>query len=64
MTRLKHEKSCGAYRVIRRLSNDFNHNRHGFDGYYAFDREVSLIRDTQEVRSLPENSVSVSKRYT
>jgi hypothetical protein len=59
MARLSTGES-GTYRVIRRLyglSSDFTHNRHGFDGYYPFDREVSLIRDTQEVRGLPENSV-------
>lgn len=63
MARSKHGKSC-AYRVSRQLSGDFTHNRHGFYGYYAFNCKVSLIRDTQEVRGLPEKSKSVSKRYT
>jgi hypothetical protein len=47
------EKSC-TYRVGRRLPGDITHGRHGFDGYYTFDREVSLIIDTQEARGLPE----------
>ena len=52
-----------AYRIIGRLPNSGAHKRHGLDGYDAFNREVGLIVDSQEIRGFPEEQLVCRLNY-
>jgi hypothetical protein len=42
------------HRIIGRIPNKVTHKRHSLDAYDAFDREVGLIVDIQEIPGFPE----------